>query len=61
MTITLSWWAFPAVLVLVAAVMFARGSRRPGMFGGMGHALLGCALVLVAGAFSVGYQSAGWV
>lgn len=61
MSVTLSWWALPVLLVLAAAALFARGSRQPGMFGGMGHALLGCALVLVAGAFSVGYQSAGWV
>lgn len=60
MTVTLDWWALPALLVLVAVALFVRGGRRPGMFGGMGHALLGCALVLVAGAFSVGYQAAGW-
>lgn len=60
MTVTLSWWAVPVVLLLVAGCLFWLGGRERGMFAGWGHALLGCALVVVASAFSVGYQAAGW-
>lgn len=61
MTVTLSWWALPTLLLLVGFGLFAYGARKPGMFSGWLHALLGCVLVLIAGAFSVGYQVAGWV
>lgn len=55
-SITLHWWAVPAVLLLLALVMYVSGwRRRGGMFDGLGECMTAVFLALLALAVCLGH------
>lgn len=64
MTVTLSWWAFPLLVLFVAAGFFFWGGSRGRRYGyafGTGQVVISLILFSVALSFTVGRVSAGFV
>ena len=64
MTITLSWWAFPVLVFVIAIGFFLWGGSRGRRYGyafGTGQVVVSLILFSVALSFSAGRASAGFV
>jgi hypothetical protein len=57
MTITLGWWAVPALLTIAGLGLWWHGSRESGMMGGLVQFLLGVGLFIGA----LASCAVGWI